>query len=76
MKLKSINSFEGQVGFICLRFDDTVFDRAEKIDDDLLVDFADFGVDLVLQSIKGFNLVTFSIHCLLLSSPVILKFCR
>ena len=73
MKLKNINSFEGQIGSICRGCDDSVFDQAKKIDDDLLVDFADFGVDLVLQSIEGPNLVAPCMHCLLQTTPVVLK---
>ena len=56
MKLKNINLFEGRIGSICCGFDDSVLDlvfEVEKIDDGLLVDFADFGVDSVLQSIEG-----------------------
>ena len=50
MKLKNINLFEGPVGSICGGFDDVYCLRVEKIDD-FLVDFADFCVDSMLQSI-------------------------
>ena len=65
MKLKNINLFEGQIGSICRRFDDFVFDQAKKIDNDLSLNFADFGVDQVLHSIEGPNLVP--LHALLAS---------
>ena len=38
---------------ICREVINTVFDLAEKIDDDLLVDFANFSMDLGLLSIEG-----------------------
>ena len=48
MKLKI--SIHLKVGSTFPGFDNTVFDLVENIDDDLLVDFADFSLDLVLQS--------------------------
>ena len=73
MKLKNINSFEGRIGSICRGFDNSAFDQAKTIDDDLLVDIADFGVDLVVQSIEGPNLVTPCMHCFLQTTPVVIK---
>ena len=73
MKLKNINLFEGQIGSICRRFDDFVFDQAKKIDNDLSLNFADFGMDQVLHSLEGPNLVTPCMHCLLQTTPVVLK---
>ena len=57
------NSFEGRVRSITCGFDNIVFNRAEKIDDDLLVDFPDFGADSALQGIEGLGLVTPCINC-------------
>ena len=71
--MENIISYEGRLGSICYGFCDTVFDRVETIDDDLLVDFADFGLDMVLQCIEGPNLVTPCIHCQLQTTPVALK---
>ena len=72
MKLKNIDSFKwGRV--YLLRFDDIIFHKAEKIDDGLFVDFADFSMDSVLQSIEVLNLVAPCINCLLQSSPVVLN---
>ena len=55
------------VGSVCRGFL-TVFDQAEKIDDDLLVDFADLSMDLGLHSIEGLK---FLAPCLLQRSPVV-----
>ena len=57
------NSFEGRVRSITCGFDNIVFDRAEMIYDDLLVDFPDFGADSALQGIEGLGLVTPCINC-------------
>ena len=56
MKLKTINLLEGQVGAICRGIKNTDFDRVEMIDDNLLVNFAGFGVDSVLRSIDARDL--------------------
>ena len=69
MNLKNIKSFGVEKDLS----DDTVHHQAKRIDNSLLVDFANFGVDSALQSIQETNLVTPCIHCLLQTSPVVLK---
>ena len=53
MNLKNINSFEVEKDLS----DDTVHDQAKIIDNSLLIDSANFGVDSALQSIQAINLV-------------------
>ena len=41
-------SFEGRIRSVSRGFDNVGFDRAEKIDDDLLIDATDFGSNSLL----------------------------